>query len=38
MSLTVYHIEPLRDEDQQRFIRQAVRSLPRGLKLPGRKP
>jgi HEAT repeats/AAA ATPase domain len=31
MPLTEYQIEPLVDEDQQRFIRQAVRSLPRGL-------
>lgn len=31
MSLTEYQIEPLGDEDQQRFIRQAIRSLPRGL-------
>jgi hypothetical protein len=31
MPLTEYHIEPLGDEDQQHFRRQAVRSLPRGL-------
>src|SRR5262249_59819886 len=29
MPLTEYQIEPLVDEDQRRFIRQAVRSLPR---------
>jgi hypothetical protein len=31
---TEYQIEPLVDEDQQRFIRQAVRSLPRRLQTP----
>ena len=31
MPLTEYQIEPLLDEDQQLFIRQAVRGLPRGL-------
>ena len=31
MLLTEYQIEPLVDEDQQRFIHQAVRSLPRRL-------
>jgi hypothetical protein len=34
MPLTEYQIEPLVDEDQQRFIRQAVRGLPRGLQTP----
>jgi len=34
MPLTEYHIEPLVGEEQQRFIRQAVRSLPRGLQIP----
>src|SRR5262245_49925986 len=31
LPLTEYEIEPLMDEDQQRFIRHAVRSLPRRL-------
>jgi HEAT repeats/AAA ATPase domain/PBS lyase HEAT-like repeat len=34
MPLTEYQIEPLVGEDQQHFIRQAVRSLPRGLQTP----
>jgi len=34
MPLTEYQLEPLVDEDQQRFIRQAVRGLPRGLQTP----
>src|SRR5215475_14524096 len=34
MPLTEYEIEPLVDEDQQHFIRQAVRSLPRRLQTP----
>src|SRR4029453_8657158 len=34
MPLTEYQIEPLVDEDQQHFIRQAVRSLPRRLQTP----
>jgi hypothetical protein len=29
--LTEYQLEPLGDEDRQRFIRQAIRSLPRSL-------
>src|SRR5262249_17303911 len=34
MPLTEYQIEPLMDEDQQYFIRQAVRSLPSRLQTP----
>jgi hypothetical protein len=34
MPLTEYRLEPLLDEDQQLFIRQAVRGLPRGLQMP----
>jgi hypothetical protein len=34
MPLTEYQIEPLVDEDQQYFIRQAVRSLPLRLQTP----
>jgi len=34
MPLTEYQLEALVDEDQQRFIRQAVRSLPRRLQTP----
>jgi hypothetical protein len=31
MAVTAYQLEPLGDEDQQRFLHQAVRSLPRKL-------
>jgi hypothetical protein len=34
MPLTEYQIEPLVDEDQQHFIRQAVRCLPQRLQTP----
>jgi HEAT repeats/AAA ATPase domain/HEAT repeat len=34
MPLMEYQLEPLADADRQRFIRQAVRSLPRRLQTP----
>jgi hypothetical protein len=34
MPLTEYQLEPLVDNDRQRFMRQAIRSLPRSLQTP----